>query len=269
MKKRILLSAFLVFSQLATGTALAQTTTEEPAPVIEQTQPIEDQDTVFDMIGSGWNTAMDGITDSWNGMTDTIVGGWNSMVNAIVDTTTGGWNAVVDTVTGGKDAVTGTLSEWQASVESYMQEKNWTEDVKNAWNTLKQGAADAGSVTKEQAESAYYTVRNWFAQTGETIDQGYAAVIDKMASEAGVAEATVSDWFRTVDSYINDSVNQASESVLEAWNIVKQGTLDLNSEARDQLESAEKIIRDWFQTQGVANDSDVAEAFDGIVGQEK
>lgn len=166
----------LVLGMMLHGSALAENAfpTAEPASeeivLAETTQAEQPESCPFlDWIGQGWNL--------------------------VTDFAESGAHAVSDTVNTSANIVSETMTSWYETVETYVTSHQWSEDVQNAWNTLKEGAENAGKVALEKLENAYHTVRNWLIHEDDKVDQDVAAAIDCIASANGVMEATIPSWF--------------------------------------------------------------------------
>ena len=235
MKNRII-SLMLALSLIPGIAALAEApaATEEPA---EETLQEETEGSRFlEWIGQGLDLA--------------------------ADTARSGWHAV----SGWADATGDTLTDWYRKAEEYLTGKDWSEEAREAWNTLKEEAEHKGSIARDELEKAYRTLRDWCIRTGETVDQGMADIIDAAAGAAGVAEATVSGWYRTVEDYVTSRADTVSDSVREAWETIKEANATGLDMAREGVRDACETVKSWLDS--LDEDTSVQEeAIDGIMEQ--
>ena len=227
MKKTKAVAMALVLCMMFGEAALAETAKPTEEPVSEEyvlaktTQAGQaESDSFLEWIGQGWNLVTDFVES--------------------------GTATVSETVTSWANIVSDTLTGWYETVETYVTGNQWSEDVQNAWDTLKKGAENAGKVAQEDLENAYHTVRNWMIQEGDKVDQGVAAAVDWIASSSGVMEATVSGWYRTVEAFMTTNANRASESVKQSWETIKQANSEGLSIAKDKLEDACQTVQSWL-----------------------
>lgn len=233
MKKTIAIALTLALCAMFTTAALAET----PAQTAEPTAVVE--------------TATESVVDSF--------------LSEIENT----WNTITGTVTDGFSVVTGTVEQWAQTVESYFTEKGSaiSGEAQAAWTILQEGATEKGKIAQNQAEEAYRTLRAWFEQAGDAVDQGVAAAIDATAGAAGVIEAQVSGWYRTVEAFIVDSSETVSETVLQAWTTIREESVHMGTVAADQLAEAYNTVREWLQSFDTEEAAQASEALDNIVNQ--
>ena len=80
------------------------------------------------------------------------------------------------------------LPVWEKKVEEYYAEFSRDPEVQSAWETLKEGAEEAGRVTKEAATEAYNVITEWVQENGGTISQEFTDALHQIAVAAGVEE---------------------------------------------------------------------------------
>ena len=243
MKKTTAVAMALVLCMMFGGTALTENAlpTEETVSeeiVLAEATPAEQADShpFLDWIGQGWNLVTDAVEPG---------------VHTVSDTVTSWGNIVSDTMTG-----------WYEAIETYVTGNQWSEDVQNAWNTLKEGAENTGKAAQDELENAYHTVRNWIIQEGDQVDQDVAAAVDSVASAGGVMEATISGWYRTVEAFMASSANTASEAVKQSWETIKQANTEGLSIANDKLGDAYQTVQTWL----ASLNEDTAEAQKALTG---
>lgn len=191
---------------------------------------------------------------------DKVEHGWTNLISTIE----GGWNTVVSTVENGWNTVTGTLADWTHTVETFVTGRDWNAEVQEAWSTLKDAAAHKGEAALDQVTAAYETVRSWFIQVGDTVDQSVAIAVDSVADAAGVVEAKLSGWYRTLETFFAEHSEQLTEEVRTACDTIRQSITNVGSVAQDKLDSAYQTVHDWIQQQGETEDSVVMEALEGV-----
>lgn len=229
MKKTIAIATLLALCTLFSTAALAETPAQTVAPT----------------------TAVEAFTDTF----------FSEIENA--------WNTITDTVTDGFRLMTGTVEEWAQTVESYFTEQGraMSEETQAAWNTLQECATEKGKIAQNQAEEAYHTLRAWFEQAEDAVDQGVAAAIDAVAGAAGVIEAQVSGWYRTVEAFIVGSSETVSETVLQAWTLIREESVHTGTVAADQLSEAYKTVRKYLQSFDTEQAVQASEALESIANQ--
>lgn len=79
-------------------------------------------------------------------------------------------------------------------------------------------------------------------------------------------EATVSGWYRTVESFMTTSANTASEAVRQSWETIKQANTEGLSIAKDKLDDAYQTVQAWMASLN-ADTAEAQDALDGIMEQ--
>ena len=163
--------------------------------------------------------------------------------------------------------VSGKVGGWIDRAEAYMKEKQWDAKVQQAWGTLKEGAEHQGEVAMEKLTDAYHTVREWMLQTGESVDQSVAEAVDQVASAAGVAEAKMVSWYRRMESYMAEKAGLVTETVRDAWNVIKQSAMDAGSFTEEKVTEAYATVREWLCSTGESEDSEMVQVLDEVSAQ--
>ncbi len=179
----------------------------------------------------------------------------------VEETYTTSKNAVVD----GTEWLLESMQEWNGTVKNYLDEKKSSPEVREAWNTLKDGAEHAGKVSEEAATEAYHTVRDWMLKKSETIDQSVASALDRMASAAGVREAEIAEWYRTVESFVMSNAEKMTEGTLEAWNVIKEANIEGSKMVKEEVMEAYAELRDWVVDFGTESAEMANDALDHIL----
>ena len=169
----------------------------------------------------------------------------------MTDSIVSGWNTMVDSILGGAD-----------TVGSYFQEQKPGEQIEEAWNTLKEGAEHQGSVAQEKLNEAYETVRNWFVDSGEKVDQEIAAAVDAVAGTAGVVEAQVSNAYRTIENFMVENSEKVTEAVVDSWNTIVDSSANIGSTAYEKTVDSYETLRSWIETFGDENTEEAIQALD-------
>ncbi len=226
------LAIALGFTVTAAGTAFAETPAESPAPVTES--EIEKSE-YFSWIGDGMR---------W--VEETCI-------------------MSMDAVAGGTEWLLESMKEWNGTVQDYLDEKKSDPEVREAWNTLKDGAEHAGEVSEEAATEAYHTVRDWMLKKSDAIDQGVASALDRMAGAAGVREAQVAEWYRTVEGFVTSNAEEMTESTLEAWTVIKEANVEGTKIVKEEVTEAYTEVRDWVVEFGTESADTANEALEHIM----
>ncbi len=241
----------IVLTIMLGGTALAETAAEAPTGGLANVQTEEvvteaekEKDSFLDWIGQGMESIYDTFSDGWNKAVDAVETGWNKASEA---------------VTSGIDWLDGKISDWTNKAEAYMQKKQWDKKVQDAWETLKNGALQAGETAEETLTEAYHTVREWLMKVDETMDQEAVEAVDRVAEAAGVAEAKLSVWYRKMEGYMTEKADLVTESVREAWAQIRQNTVKTGSVAEEKLTEAYTTIYEWLLKNGEPEDSELVQ----------
>ena len=248
MKKTAVIVTALITAMMLSGTALAET----PAPA-EPTQA-NMQTEAAEKAAAEKNAFL-----SWIGE------GADMLTNVLSD----GWDKASDAVTSGMDWLDEKIADWTDQAEAYMQQKQWDKKVQDAWETLKTGAQQSGEKAGEKLTEAYHTVQAWLTETGETVDQGVAEAVDRVAEAAGVAEAKLSGWYRKMENYMTEKAGLVTESAREAWNVIKQNASAAGSVAKETLCDAYSAIREWLESLGEPEDAELIQTLDEISAQQE
>ena len=246
MKKTTAIAMALVLCMMFGGAALAENPSVTEIPVVteitQEGEPLEAEEAnpFLQWIGQG--------------------------LELVEDQVTAGWNTVTETVTAGWDTVVGQVTGWADAVENYLTEKKlaWDAETSEAWNTLKEGAEHQGEIAQEKLDAAYTAIRDWLIQAGDTVDQRVAQAVDAMAGAAGVVDAQVSGWYRTVETFMVQNSEKVTESVQDAWNTVEQSVTGAGNVAAEKLSEACETIRTWMSGLTDVDTSEATEAIDGL-----
>ncbi len=223
MKHTSAIAIALGLTMMFGGTALAEAPTATATSVIE-----EEESSYLSWIGDGFQW----VKDTYETSKDAIAGGTEWLIQSI--------------------------QEWNGTVENYLEEKKSSTEVRDSWNTLREGAKKAGEVNVEAMTNAYHTVRDWMIATGEMIDQNVASALDQTASAAGVKEAEISEWYRTVENFVVSNSEKVSDVTREAWEEIKDANLAGARMTKEKVMAAYHTVQDWiisFDTE----ESEVAE----------
>lgn len=236
MKRTIAtVSAIVLGITLLSGrTALAEAPEVSPSPVVESAVKENDY---FSWIGDGMH--------------------W------IRETYTAGKNAIV----GGTEWLIESMKEWNGTMLRYLDEKKSSPEVQEAWNTLKEGAEYAGKYSKEAVTEAYQTVRDWMQGEGEAVDQEAASALDQMAAAAGVEEAELAEWYRTVENFVTSNAEKMTESTKEAWRVMKEANIAGAKIVKEEVMEAYGKVRDWVIDFGTESAETAGEALDHIMAE--
>ena len=184
------------------------------------------------------------------------------------------WDGFIEYNTGvaqffvyGADVAKDTVLSYVGMAEDYLRNiyPEWDEETKKAWDTIKEAAETGSAEAREQSAEAWGVVKNWMLEAGETMSEGTQALFDAVGSAAGVAEATVSGWVRTVETYLSENADTANEAVREAWETIKAGALEANETVLKQMEDARQILNEWLGEQSDTEAPSVTNAVNGIV----
>ncbi len=226
------LALALTFTVTAGGTAFAEAAAESPAPAVESET---EENEYFSWIGEG----MRWVEETYTASRDAVAEGTEWLLES--------------------------MKEWNSTVQDYLEEKNSSPEVREAWNTLKAGAEHAGQVSEEAAAEAYHTVRDWMLKKSDAIDQHVASALDRMASAAGVREAEISEWYRTVESFVTSNAEEMTESTLEAWTVIKEANVEGMKIVEEDVTEAYTEVRDWVVAFGTESADAASEALEHIM----
>ena len=110
-------------------------------------------------------------------------------------------------------------------------------------------------------------IKQWMEETGETMSEGTEAIFDAIGSAAGIAEAKISSWIRTVETFIADHRDTVTEDIQEAWNTMKQAAEEAGSIASEKLQVAYEIVDTWIASLNETEAATAQEALDGLMDQ--
>ncbi len=217
----------------------------------EETQTEKDHDFL------GW------LEDGLNMLTDYAEEAWDAAGPAVE----AGWEKAQEAMGAGFETVMEKLTEWVESAESYMAEHGWDRKIEEAWETLKEGAKKTGAVTQEKLEAAYQTVRDWLIQTGDDVDESVGEAVDSLASAAGVAEARLAEWYRTMEDCMEANREKVTAEVQEAWNTVLENTEEAGAVTREKLDSAYATLRAWLEELGEETDPENVQVLEDMMDE--
>ena len=186
-------------------------------------------------------------------------------LSAIKEWAGAGWKWLQDTVKAGTEYLQKNLPVWEKTIEQYYAEFSTDPEVQEAWSTLKEGASEVGRISKEKAEEAYDTIRNWMQENGKPINQEIAEAIDQIAIAAGVEEAELAEWHRTVENFIATHKESLAEHAQEAWETIKEYSAETGSVAKEKVEEAYQALSDWFGSFNTEESEEAEEALEKIV----
>ncbi len=193
------------------------------------------------------NAYLEWLGDSWSWVSGKLQSGYDKIDDAVAE-------------------VTGqTLDEWRETAEAYLMSSNWPEEVRSAWKLLREGAGNAGSVAAEEATEAYHTVRDWLISNDVLTEEDMAAALDWIAGAAGVTEAALSGWYRIVENYLAEHRDAMSETVREAWDVIRQAQAQGFETAGDALKAAYRTVYDWIASAHTDDAERAAEAMEHIM----
>ena len=116
-----------------------------------------------------------------------------------------GWKLLQKTVENATNYLKENLPVWEKTIEDYYKQFSKNPEVEDAWETLKEGATEAGRVSKEAATEAYNRVCKWIQENGGTASEELAEAIDRVGRAAGVDESTLAEWHRNITGFIKPS----------------------------------------------------------------
>ena len=116
-----------------------------------------------------------------------------------------GWKLIQKTVENATSYLKESLPVWEKTIEDYYKQFSKTPEVQDAWETLKEGASEAGRVSKEAATEAYNRVCKWIQENGGTASEELAEAIDRVGRAAGVDENTLAEWHQNITGFLKPS----------------------------------------------------------------
>ena len=252
MKKTTLATAVLALMLLGSA-ALAEAPSEDEKAenaVQEQTEETEmkeengEDNDFLNWIGEGAGMLSDALSDGWDKAKDAVQAGFGMASDAVQE---------------GMEWMKEKIADWTENAEAYMEKKQWDKKVEEAWETLKTGAQKTGEVAAEKVTEAYHTVRDWLLESDEAVDQEVAEAVDRVAEYAGVAEAKMSGWYRRMESYMTEKADLVTDSVREAWEIIRRSAVDAGSVAAEKVSQAFETVRQWLESLGETEDAEIVE----------
>ena len=188
-------------------------------------------------------------------------------VDLLTDAASNGWDYLSSAAQDGWDYVSGKVGGWIDRAEAYMKEKQWDVKVQEAWSTLKEGAGHQGEIAMETLTDAYHTVREWVLETGDSVDQHVAEAVDQVAGAADVAEAKLVSWYRRMEAYMAEKAGFVTESVQDAWTVIKQSAADAGAYTKEKVAEAYATVREWLCLTGETEDSELVQMLDEVSAQ--
>ena len=102
-------------------------------------------------------------------------------------------------------------------------------------------------------------------ENGKPINQEIAEAIDQIAIAAGVEEAELAEWHRTVENFIATHKESLTEHAQEAWETIKEYSAETGSVAKEKVEEAYQALSDWFGSFNTEESEEAEEALEKIV----
>lgn len=158
-----------------------------------------------------------------------------------------------------------TVLDWTDRISEFASEIKDNPEIQSAWNTLKDGAMQAGRTGQEAVTEAYHVVLDWWLKNGDGITGEAASVLDGLAKAAGVDQAEIAGWYSEVEDYINENKETISAGVQEAWSVIKEAGTEVGEAARETFEDACQTVLDWLETLDGKEADEAREAFGKIV----
>ena len=159
------------------------------------------------------------------------------------------------------DEVRDTVLGWIDTVSDFASDIKDNPEVQEAWNTLKEGAFEAGTAGKEAVTKAYRMILDWWLENGERITKEAASALDSLAKAAGVDQADIAEWYSTIEEFITEHKETVTSSVWDAWKVIKDYGVEAGDVAKEKLEEAYQTIQDWLDT---INDKQAKEAGEAL-----
>ncbi len=203
----------------------------------------------FAWIGQGWDLVTDAAETGWDMTADAFEAGWDMTADAFEN----GWDYLAEHI-----------PAWSEKVERYMHEKQTEKRVRDAWDTLEQGALQHGQIAMDKLTEAYHTVKEWLIEADETVDQSIAEAVDRVAGAAGVAEAAAANHYRLIEHYMTEKAELVTDAAEEAWSLIIQSGAEAGSVSGEKLREAYRTVREWLVTVGEAEDSDIIRSLEEL-----
>ena len=176
-----------------------------------------------------------------------------------------GWEWFTEKTGLNVESVKESVLGWIESIEIFSSEIKNDPEVREAWNTLKDGALQAGNAGKEAVTKAYHTVLNWWLENSEGISQEAASILDRLAEAAGVDQAEIAEWYSTGEEYIAENKEIVTDGVQEAWRVIKEAGTEAGETVQKELKDAYQAVREWLETSDSEEAQEAQSAFGKIV----
>jgi len=140
-------------------------------------------------------------------------------------------------------------------------------ETEKAWKVLMETADKTVSHTKEEVEKAWVEIEKWVEENGNRLDENLRSAIDYVGSAAGVAEAQVSIWLRTVEETFTENSEKVTVEAQKAWATVEQAVQNVGSVTSETLTEAYETVRTWIDSLNQENAVPAREALDDLMAQ--
>lgn len=234
----MIMSVTLAFGAFA---ETAETGSEVPSEQVNETLEMEEEDE---------NAFLTWLREGANLISEHAAEGWDMASEAVK----AGWEEASQAVTSGMEWLQEKSTEWLAEAEAYMKEHEWDRKVQDAWETLKKGAAKTGEIAADKLAEAYQTVHGWVWENSEEVNEDIAEAVDSLGEAAGVAQASVSSWCRTMEEFMEEKQDLVTEEVKEAMDVIREYARDAESVTAEKLEEASQTVQTWLES--VSEESD-------------
>ena len=163
------------------------------------------------------------------------------------------------------EAAKETVTGWVDTVSEFASGIKDNPELQEAWNTLKEGALQAGTAGKEAVTEAYHMVLDWWLENGDKITGEAASALDGLAKAAGVEQADIAEWYSMVEEFIAEHKETVTSGVKDAWDMIKEYGVEAGDAAREKLNDAYKTIQDWLDSLDEKESKEAEEALGRIV----
>ena len=163
------------------------------------------------------------------------------------------------------DAAKETVQGWVDTVSEFTSGIKDSPEIREAWNTLKDGALKAGTAGKEAVTEAYHIILDWWLENGGNITKEAASALDGLAKAAGVEQADIAEWYSTVEEYISEHRETVTSAVKDAWETIKEYGVEAGDTAQEKLKEAYQTIREWMESVNDGKSKEAGEALGRIV----
>ena len=154
---------------------------------------------------------------------------------------------VKDAFKSGVEYVQENLPGWIDTVSGFFSDAS--PEVQEAWDILRENAAQAGKAGQEAAASAFHTILDWMDENGITDEA--ADALGELAEAAGVVKA---ELYSDIQEFISENKD------LEAWDVIKQYSLEAGKISREKFEEAYKVFQDWLDSLNSEDSDKIEEA---------